>query len=557
MSLEQFNKQSRPQLFEQISRERFDILIIGGGITGASIFRDAAMRGMHVALVEANDFSSGTSSRSSKLIHGGLRYIKNLGFRLARESCKERNLHIRLNKRLVRPVPFLVPIYSGCGQSRIAMRIGMAIYELLSGFCNHRIHRFVTREETLSKAPGLPADRLTGGCLYYDAVVNDSRWTIEIIKDGVRHGGVAVNHTPVIGLLNEDHRIVGASVHDRIGDSAYEIRARVVINATGIFADRIRCMDRGDAPPLIQLSKGTHLVFMEEDVPLNVSIVFSSPLDGRPLFLIKREGCFLYGTTDDWEKSDHGIPSPASRDVDYLLESLHRFMPDAQLDHEKVQFAYSGFRPLLSARGNNFDPTAASREDFIEISPSGLISVVGGKLTTARIIAKRVLKRVIRRLGRTSAWSPCMTHKRSIGGTNEAVAEGLSYWVKQCPRMASYFRILYQRYGLDAHDICAEAMMIHLGKNPDPRAEPIRAEVQYVCRHEMVCTLEDLIDRRAGFLYWNADKRVERLRHGVHVIRNELDITDEEFKRQLTAYIEHHERFHSLPQELLSRPVSQ
>ncbi len=401
-------------------------------------------------------------------------------------------------------------------------------------------------------APGLPADGLTGGCLYYDAVVSDSRWTIETIKDGVRHGGVAVNHAPVTGLLKEDQRVVGASVHDRIGDRAWEMRARVVINATGVFADRIRCMDRRDAPPLIQLSKGTHLVFAEEDVPLTVTTVFPSPMDGRPLFLIKREGCFLYGTTDDWEVSDPGVPSPASRDVQYLLESLHRFMPEAQLDREKVQFAYSGFRPLLSARGSNHDPSAASREDFIEMHPSGLISVVGGKLTTARIMAKRVLKRVVRRLGRTSAWSPCRTQKHSIGGTNEAVAEGLSHWVKQCPRMASYFRILYQRYGLDAHDICAEAMMIHLGKHPDPQAEPIRAEVQYVCRHEMVCTLEDLIDRRAGFLYWNADKRVERLRHGAHVIRNELDITDEEFEQQLTAYKQHLERFHSLPEEARS-----
>ena len=437
------------------------------------------------------------------------------------------------------------------------MRAGMMIYEFLSGFSNQRFHRFTTREETLSMAPGLPADGLTGGCLYYDAVVSDTRWTIETVKDGVRHGGVAVNHAPAIGLLKEDQRVVAASVHDRIGDRAWEMRGRVVINATGVFADRIRCMDRRDAPPLIQLSKGTHLVFVEEDVPLSVTTVFPSPLDGRPLFLIKREGCFLYGTTDDWEASDPGVPSPASRDVQYLLESLRRFMPEAQLDRAKVQFVHSGFRPLVSARGSNHDPSIASREDFIEMHPSGLISVIGGKLTTARIMAKRVLKRVVRRLDRTSTWAPCRTHKLSIGGTNEAVAEGLSHWVKQCPRMGSYFRILYQRYGLDAHDICAEAMMIHLGKHLDPQAEPIRAELQYVCRHEMVCTLEDLIDRRPGFLYWNADKRVERLRYGAHVIRTELDMTDEEFEQQLVAYTQHLRYFHALPQELLSRPASQ
>src|SRR6266545_2817369 len=180
------------------------------GITGTSIFRDAALRGMRVALVEAKDFASGTSSRSSKMIHGGLRYIKNLGFRLAWESCHERNLHIRLNKRLVRPLPFLVPLYRDRGERRWVMRLGMILYEALSGFNNYRFHSFLSREETLSMAPALPADGLIGGCLYYDAVVNDSRWTMEIIKDGVAQGGVAMNYAPVTRLLSEGKQVAGA-----------------------------------------------------------------------------------------------------------------------------------------------------------------------------------------------------------------------------------------------------------------------------------------------------------------------------------------------------------
>ena len=179
MGLGSFNKQSRPGLFRRLSGETLDLLIIGGGITGASVFRDAALRGMSVALVEANDFASATSGRSSKLIHGGLRYLKNLGFRLAWESCHERNLHVRLNKRLVRPMPFLVPLYRGQGEPRALMRLGMVLYEGLSGFHNYRLHRFMSREETLSLAPALPVDGLTGGCLYYDAVVSDNRWTVE------------------------------------------------------------------------------------------------------------------------------------------------------------------------------------------------------------------------------------------------------------------------------------------------------------------------------------------------------------------------------------------
>jgi glycerol-3-phosphate dehydrogenase len=547
MGLDTFNKRSRPSLFRKLSAEPFDLLVIGGGITGASVFRDAAMRGMRVALVESKDFASGTSGRSSKLIHGGLRYIKNLGFGLAWESCHERDLHVRLNKRLVRPLPFLVPLYRDRGDPRWLMRLGMVFYEALSGFNNHRFHRFLSREETLSLAPALPPEGLTGGCLYYDAVVNDSRWTMEVIKDGVGHGGIAMNYAAVTRLLTEDQRVTGAQVHDQLAGDRYDIHARVVVNATGIFADQIRSLDGHGKEKLLRLSKGTHLVFADEDVPLSVTIVFPSPVDGRSLFLAKHEGCFLYGTSDHWEEVNPELPIPGKIDVEYLLSSLNQFMPEAQLDRSKVQFAYSGFRPLLSPGDGRIDPSAASREDYVEISPSGLVSVVGGKLTTARITATRVLDRVIKSLGNDPAWSKCRTHKVSIGGTNEAVAESLAYWVRRCPRLTSYFSVLYKRYGLDADDICAEVTRMNEDPNSEPSAEPIRAEVQYVCRHEMVCTLEDLIDRRAGFLYWNAEKRLERLRYGAYVIREELDLTEQEFDAQLLAYSEHLDRFHSLP----------
>ncbi|HJU92929.1 MAG TPA: glycerol-3-phosphate dehydrogenase/oxidase [Pyrinomonadaceae bacterium] len=545
MSLHTFNKRSRPSIFRKLSDEKFDLLVIGGGITGASIFRDAALRGMKVALVEAKDFASATSGRSSKLIHGGLRYIKNLGIGLAWESCHERNLHIRLNKRLVRPLPFLVPLYRDQGEPRWLMRLGMIAYEALSGFNNHRFHRFLSREETLLMAPALPAEGLTGGCLYYDAVINDSRWTMEVLKDGVAHGGIAVNYSKVTQLLHEGKQAAGARVYDELSGSHYDIRSRVVVNATGIFADKIKRLDGNNIPEVRRFSKGTHLVFNEEDVPLSTTIVFSSPLDGRSLFLAKHEECFLYGTSDHWEEARPDLPIPSRTDVDYLLKSLNQFMPEAQLDQSKVQFVYSGFRPLISNRST--DSSSITREDYIDVSPSGLVSVIGGKLTTARITAVRVLDRVFKLVGRNPAWSDCKTHKVSIGGTNEAVAESLAYWVRRCPKLTSYFRILYQRYGLDADEICAAVTRIHEGS--DPTAEPIRAEVQYVCRHEMVCTLEDLIDRRAGFLYWNAAKRLERLRYGVHIIRTELDLSESEFESQFNAYREHLRRFHSLPKE--------
>jgi glycerol-3-phosphate dehydrogenase len=545
MGLDTFNKRSRPVICEKLTHETFDLLVIGGGITGASIFRDAALRGMRVALVEAKDFASATSGRSSKLIHGGLRYIKNLGLGLAWESCHERNLHIRLNKRLVRPLPFLVPLYLNHGESVWSMRLGMLAYEVLSGFNNHRFHRFLSREETLSLAPALPPKGLTGGCLYYDAVTNDGRWTMEVIKDGVAHGGVAINYSPVTELLHEAVRVVGARVRDELRGNEYGIRARVVVNATGIFTDRIQLLDGRQTTKPRRLSKGTHLVFAAEDVPLSTTIVFSSPLDGRSLFLAKHEECFLFGTSDHWEEANPDLPIPGRTDIDYLLTSLNRFMPEAQLGRSRVQFVYSGFRPLVSNGDQWTDSSSVTREDRIEVAPSGLVSVGGGKLTTARVTAVRVLDRVMKLIGRNAAWSNCTTDKVSIGGTNEAVAESLAYWVRRSPRLTSYFRVLYQRYGLDANEICARILEL---SQTQPESEPIRAEVEYVCRHEMVCTLEDLIDRRAGFLYWNAERRLERLQHGAEVIRRELDLSESEFESQWLAYRDHLKRFHSLPE---------
>ena len=551
MGLELFNKWSRPRLFQRLSGEQFDLLIIGGGIIGASIFRDAALRGMRVALIEAHDFAAGTSGRSSKLFHGGLRYLKNWGFRLAWESCHERNLHIRLNKRLVQPWPFLLPLYRGQGESRIMVRLGMLLYEVMSGFRNHRWHRFLSREETLGMAPGLSAETLIGGCLYYDAIMSDNRWTMETVKDGVRNGGLAVNHAPVMALLKDDNKVVGVTCRDQLGDTTYEVRAKAVVNATGVWADKIRKLDRPDVPNLVRLSKGTHLVFSERDLPLMVSIVFASPVDRRPLFLVKREGCFLYGTTDDWEDAEPSTPIPGQQDAEYLLESLRRFMPNAGLGSEKVRFVYSGFRPLLSTNGRNLAPSSVNREDVLEVAPSDLITVVGGKLTTARLIATRVLGRVIKRISHSGVWSPCETHKLSIGGTDEEVAEGLGHWVRQCPQLARYFHTLYQRYGLDAYSICAEAMEIFLGENWDPRARPIRAELQYVCRNEMACTLEDLIERRAGFLHWNNEMRLGRLRYEERMIRDELDMSKEEFEEQYRHYQEHLRQSHTLSEQVI------
>ena len=546
MELNTFNKHYRPRFFKKLTSEKFELLIIGGGIAGACIFRDAAIRGIKVALVEAGDFSSGTSSRSSKLIHGGLRYLKSLAFRLVRESCGERNLHIRLNKRLVKPIPFIIPVYKNQGESRTLLRVGMIAYDIISGFKNYRFHKLLSREQTLAHAPGIQGNNLCGSFLYYDATVSDNRWTVETIKDGVRFNGTAVNYCPVIDLLKEDDKIIGVKVKENLTGTEFTIRSECVVNATGIFSDAIRRMDQPDLKAAIKLSKGTHLVFDETDIPLNVSTAFHSPIDGRPLFLLKRDGRFLYGTSDDWEDGDPHFPKPSKKEVDYLLKSLQQLMPEARIDRKKIQFSYSGFRPLIHDNKTDKNPSNVNREYHIEISNSGLISVMGGKLTTARITAARVLKFVRKQTKKNGNCPRCKTHKIPIGGTNKEIAVGLAYWIKQCPELKKYFQLLFQRYGKDAHEICAKALSIHVGNHPNPRARAFWAELQYVCRNEMVCTIEDLMERRAGYLNWNPQKRLERLLAGGYIIKQELGLNESEYLAQFENYKRHLNEFHSI-----------
>ncbi|MBI4296882.1 MAG: glycerol-3-phosphate dehydrogenase/oxidase, partial [Chloroflexi bacterium] len=496
-----------------------------------------------------HDFAAGTSGRSSKIIHGGLRYLKNFDFRLTWESCHERNLHVRLNRRLVQPWPFLIPVYEEIGESPALLRSGMWLYELMSGFRNYRRHRFLSREETLLMAPALAVQGLTGGILYYDAVVSDHRWTLETLKDGIRHGGLALNHARVTGLSKTNDKVCGATWQDQLSGGTYEIRAEAVVNATGIWADRIRKLDQKDASNLVKLSKGTHLVFAEDDVPLTVSTVFFSSFDKRPLFMVKRDRCFLFGTTDEWDDGEPDAPAPGEGEIDYLLKSIGQYMPGSQLDRKKIRSGYSGFRALPAKDDAGTGPSSVTREDLVEVSPSGLVTVIGGKLTTARLMAYRVLKQVARTVGERRVHSQCQTDKLSIGGTNEEVAEGYAYWVRQCPELRGYFLAMYQRYGLDAHDICAQVTKAFLSGGHDQMGEMTMAELEYICRNEMPCTLEDLVERRAAFLHWDSTKRLEQLQCVKTTISKELDIDEDEYRQGYRDYQDYLKRFHTVPQQ--------
>ena len=540
-----FSRGGRRGLLSGMSSEPLDVLVLGGGITGASIFRDAALRNMRVGLVEARDFGSGASGRSSKLVHGGLRYLQNLSFRRAWEASHERDLHLALNGRFVKPVPILIPTYRWGGDSPAKVRVAMWLYQMMSGLGNARRHRFVDRSETLELGPGLESPRLTSGVVYYDAIVDDARWTLETVKDGVRHGGAAVNHAPVAALVKDGSAIGGAIVRDVLEDRDYSIEASVVINATGAWADQVREMDRPGRQAMVRLSKGTHLVLARDDVPLNVSCVFPSPLDDRHLFLILRDGCFLYGTTDGWHDGPPNDPRPGQVDTEYLVEAIRRFFPGSPLTRSSVLYCYSGYRALPSPKANRSLPWSVGRDDMVEVAPSGLATVVSGKLTTSRALAERVLDRLTAGSDGMDRWSACRTDSVPIGGADPADAAGPE--VRMPSALAGHFEALHARYGPGAREIIA-------GMTADESGSPFPAEARYVCRNEMACTLEDIVERRVAPLSWSSGQRLEYLRLAAPVIRRELEMGEEEFASGYEGYRRNLGRYHALPDSAAPDP---
>ncbi|MBN1699130.1 MAG: glycerol-3-phosphate dehydrogenase/oxidase [Spirochaetales bacterium] len=543
------NKTIRSQLAGRLDSKTFDLLVIGGGITGASIFRDAVLRGLKTALLDAGDYASGTSSKSSKLFHGGLRYITSGDFRLTKEACGERNLAVNLNHRLVKPIPFMIPVY-GKRRRRLAFGALLHAYDFLSGYGNYDNHRFLPPEETLRMAPGLSRSGLLGSYIYYDALVSDFRYTLETIKDGIYNGGCACNYTKVTGFVKSEGKICGVSILDTVGGTARHVRARSVVNATGAFTDVIRRLDDGDCTPAIKLSRGTHLVFDRGDIPFHMTVTFFSPIDGRVLFLISHEDCFLYGTTDTWYSGDPAASVPEECDVDYLLASINLGFPGIGLSKEKVRYAYSGFRPLVMRKNTGTSPSGTSREDHYEVSASGLITVTGGKLSTARLMADKTLAIVYKGLEKKAP--PCRTHMSPIGGDIPDYPENVVKWVNGHPYHARDIRSMCRDYGASFVDFF-EAYLGGISGSTCHDPEIVR--LRYICRNEMAVNLEDIIERRIGAIDWDAGEREGYLQKYRVVLSRELSLSNDEFFDQYEAY-RHYLASHHYPGSYSDKPVS-
>jgi len=384
----------------EFSGEQFDLLVVGGGITGCGVARDATMRGLKVALIERDDFASGTSGRSSRLIHGGIRYLEQGQLHLVHESIRERQTLLRIAPHLVRPLAFTWPIYRGARVGKVKLSAGLLVYQLMA-VGRSRKHSTLNAAETLDREPCLKSTGLTGGAVYYDACTDDARLTVANAVAARELGAIVVSHTRVTEIIRDGAKAVGVVARSQHTGESGEIRARVVVNATGVWQNTF---DSGERASGMHGSKGAHIGVPRERVGNLDALTLISAVDGRVMFCLPAGPQTIIGTTDTWTDESPETVHASAADVDYLLRSANAYFPRAQLTPDDVVSAWAGIRPLASGQGAN--PSAVSREHSIVTDGSGVINVTGGKLTTYRSMAAEIVDRVQEALGRERSEAP-------------------------------------------------------------------------------------------------------------------------------------------------------
>jgi len=497
---ERFDARARARRIEELSRAPFDLLIIGGGITGAGIARDAAMRGMSVALVERTDFACGTSSRSSRLIHGGVRYLEHGEFHLVFESSRERRILLEIAPHLVRPLPFLWPVYEGARIPAWMLGAGLFLYDLLSLFRNVSRHRRLSAGMVAEREPALMRQGLTGGAVYFDAATDDARLTVLTARAAAASGATILNHVEARSLCDTDGAMRRVTLVDRIGGRELTASARIVVNAAGPWSDDVRRLAVPSAPSGLRGTKGVHIALPHDRVRNRGAVTLLSNVDGRVFFVLPAGDAFtIVGTTD----SDYAGPLDSVRatpsDVDYLLRSANAFFPEAHLETSDVVSAWAGVRPLVA--DPHGDPSSVSREHALTWNAPAFLSVTGGKLTTYRSMAAEVVDEVLRALGRRSP--PARTDRVPLpGGELETLAaeEECASRTIAAPETAASRALathLVQSYGSEWRSVWRRAQSApHLAAPLAPPLPYIGAELVHAVECEMALTLGDLLIRR-------------------------------------------------------------
>jgi len=506
----------RASIAQALATPTFDLLVIGGGINGAGIARDAAMRGLSVALVEQGDFASGTSSKSSKLIHGGLRYLENYEFALVLEASRERDrLRRHLAPHLVHPMPFVFPVFRGDPVGRVRLTAGLWVYDGLSAFRNIARHRSWGHRATLRHEPRLRSEGLDGSLHYYDCWTDDARLTLETMLAAVAAGAVVCNYLGVVELLRDGTRLAGAQIEDRLHGGTFAIRARQIVNATGPWLDRVRRLDEPAAPEMLRLTKGVHIIVPRARVGNENAIVLRAPRDGRVMFAIPWQEQVLVGTTDTDYDGDPAAVAADADDVRYLLEAVNRYFPEAALGEDDVIGAYAGLRPLVKPADGG-SPSDTSREEAMFESASGLLSLGGGKLTTYRRVSERVVDRVVERiraLDPKRQFEACRTGSVPLPGADvQGDGGGFRGFAKRVRASLpggvddALARHFLHRYGVEAPRLLAEAAAHpETTRRLDASLPYRRVEVTRAAADEMASTIDDVLRRRVPISFRTSD----------------------------------------------------
>jgi glycerol-3-phosphate dehydrogenase len=505
-----FSNLRRNQYIEKLTNESFDILVLGGGITGAGIALDAATRGMKVAIVDMQDFSAGTSSRSTKLVHGGLRYLKQFEVKMVAEVGKERAIVYENGPHVTTPEWMLLPIHKGGTFGRFSTSIGLMVYDFLAGVKKKERRTMLDAKETLSREPLLKKQGLKGGGVYVEYRTDDARLTIEVLKAAIDKGAVGLNYAKATDLYYEHGKVAGAVIRDELNGKEVTIKAREVVNATGPWVDVIREKDNSKKGKQLKWSKGVHIVIDQSKFPLKQAVYFDTQ-DGRMVFAIPRNGKAYVGTTDTFYDEDAVSPKMTKSDRVYIINAIQYMFPDVSVTEADVESSWAGVRPLIYEEGK--DASEISRKDEIWVSASGLITIAGGKLTGYRKMAETVVDLLAKKLAANKqVFHPCQTKKLPISGGDVGGSQGFALFIKKQVTIGVGLGLTQEEaqhlalmYGSNV------ANLFSIIRNKRQEAEKFRlpiilfSKLVYAIENEMIATPVDFFFRRTGDLLFNID----------------------------------------------------
>ncbi|EJD5772444.1 glycerol-3-phosphate dehydrogenase/oxidase [Staphylococcus pseudintermedius] len=501
----------RDTVKKRMQNEAYDLIVVGGGITGAGIALDATARGMKVALVEMQDFAQGTSSRSTKLVHGGLRYLKQLQVGVVAETGKERAIVYENGPHVTTPEWMLLPMHKGGTFGKFSTSIGLAMYDRLAGVKKSERKKMLSKKETSAKEPLVKQDGLKGGGYYVEYRTDDARLTIEVMKKAAEQGADIMNYAKVTNFLYDNkEKVNGVAVVDRLGNETFEIKGKKVVNATGPWVDEVRSADYSKNNKQLRLTKGVHVVIDQSKFPLRQAVYFDTEKDGRMIFAIPREGKAYVGTTDTFYNNDKSKPLVNQEDRDYLVDAINYMFPTVHITGADIESTWAGVRPLIFEEGK--DPSEISRKDEIWEGKSGLLTIAGGKLTGYRHMALEIVDLVEKRLKQEYKlkFKEVDTKHIPISGGDVGGSANFEQFIEDKVAAAKAMNLdtdlarrLATKYGSNVDDLFAIAQAAQHQNTGLPLE--LYVELVYGVQNELVVKPTDFLVRRIGALYFDID----------------------------------------------------